>query len=446
MDYNESPLPVLFSPHQKRGPVKLFVGGLTGDITKELLEAYFGCFAKVTEAFVVYAGLRSAGFGFITVKDHDGAEKILQTRHSLNQSVLDVMPALDKIQAKVKQENERKRKIFVGGLPKNFNDDRLRVFFEIFGPIQKCYVVKDPFNGVTRGFGFVIFSTDEGFYSALKNSKVTIGNQEVHVKVATSKGQIKSSTVIANNCSQYPKNSKRKKKTAPDNPILLKSAALDPRKIQSKHRQSHNLNTTPHRDYRQQSPFYENPTVERRKWIRFPPKRPQLTTEISENKRSTNFYYETGFANPQRPGRNPGAQPLFLEDRPVHSANFSASQGLHTHETHKCCSETKIKPIIYQQTKHVYSTEALFHRPTSVGGPIIDTFNMQVSGNSHFSSAKSEQFVETQPRRYLKSGCGFSPQKHSPVNRFQKHAPNPFDVQEEDEEEAPSKLRRFVDL
>lgn len=96
-------------------------------------------------------------------------------------------PALDREEAKKKAERERQRKIFVGGLPKNLPDEKLEQYFSQFGTIQKSYVVKDPYSGKTRGFGFVIFENDAGFEKARRHPNHRIEGQEVHIKTAQAK-------------------------------------------------------------------------------------------------------------------------------------------------------------------------------------------------------------------------------------------------------------------
>ncbi len=96
-------------------------------------------------------------------------------------------PALDREEAKRKAERERQRKIFVGGLPKNLRDEKLELYFSQFGTVQKSYVVKDPYSGKTRGFGFVIFENDAGFEKARRHPNHRIEGQEVHIKTAQAK-------------------------------------------------------------------------------------------------------------------------------------------------------------------------------------------------------------------------------------------------------------------
>jgi len=59
------------------------------------------------------------------------------------------------------------KKIFVGGLSWNTNDDTLRQAFERFGNVDEAKVIQDRETGRSRGFGFVTFSSDDGAQSAI---------------------------------------------------------------------------------------------------------------------------------------------------------------------------------------------------------------------------------------------------------------------------------------
>lgn len=49
------------------------------------------------------------------------------------------------------------KKVFVGGLSWNTNDDGLRRAFEAFGEVYDAKVISDRDTGRSRGFGFVTF-------------------------------------------------------------------------------------------------------------------------------------------------------------------------------------------------------------------------------------------------------------------------------------------------
>lgn len=59
------------------------------------------------------------------------------------------------------------KKVFVGGLSWNTNDDALRAAFEQFGNVDDAKVIQDRETGRSRGFGFVTFSDNEGAQNAI---------------------------------------------------------------------------------------------------------------------------------------------------------------------------------------------------------------------------------------------------------------------------------------
>lgn len=94
---------------------------------------------------------KSGGFGFVSIKNDEKVKTIMSTDHFIKGAKIDCKEALDKENAKDKEEDERKRKLFVGALPKSLPDSELKAFFEQFGKIDKAYVVKDHRTGKTRG-------------------------------------------------------------------------------------------------------------------------------------------------------------------------------------------------------------------------------------------------------------------------------------------------------
>ncbi|ETO04002.1 DAZ-associated protein [Reticulomyxa filosa] len=57
------------------------------------------------------------------------------------------------------------RKLFVGNLPKNIRTSRFREYWEKFGPLEDCIVIKEQMTNENRGFGFVVFE------NKIKNKK-----------------------------------------------------------------------------------------------------------------------------------------------------------------------------------------------------------------------------------------------------------------------------------
>lgn len=113
-------------------------------------------------------------------------------QHQIKGSILDIKEALSKSEAKQKEIEERQRKLFIGGLPKNLKDSYLYEYFRQFGPLQKAYVVKDYKTGNTRGFGFVIFKDYEGYKKALHwPMPHMIDGKDIHVRETQSRKEEK---------------------------------------------------------------------------------------------------------------------------------------------------------------------------------------------------------------------------------------------------------------
>ena len=78
---------------------------------------------------------RPGGFGFVVIKDEGQKDSILAKDHYIKGVKIECKIALDKNDAKMKDDEERRRKIFVAGLPRNLKDDLLQKHFSRFGSV-----------------------------------------------------------------------------------------------------------------------------------------------------------------------------------------------------------------------------------------------------------------------------------------------------------------------
>mmetsp|Transcript_26697 Transcript_26697/g.52409 ORF Transcript_26697/g.52409 Transcript_26697/m.52409 type:complete len:120 (+) Transcript_26697:149-508(+) len=53
------------------------------------------------------------------------------------------------------------RKIFVGNLPSATTEKTLTVYFSQYGALEDCVVVIDKRTGQSRGFGFIVFQSEQ---------------------------------------------------------------------------------------------------------------------------------------------------------------------------------------------------------------------------------------------------------------------------------------------
>ena len=59
------------------------------------------------------------------------------------------------------------KKLYVGGLSWDTNDQGLRAAFEQFGEVSDAVVISDRDTGRSRGFGFVTFDEDDAAMEAI---------------------------------------------------------------------------------------------------------------------------------------------------------------------------------------------------------------------------------------------------------------------------------------
>ncbi|KAJ6822550.1 polyadenylate-binding protein 8-like [Iris pallida] len=180
----------------------VFVKNLSESTTKEQLEEVFGQYGEISSAVVMREGDgKSKCFGFVNfVKPEDAARAV----EELNGKKFDDKEwYVGKAQKKSEREVELKGKfdqtvkevadkfqgvnLYLKNLDDTVGDDKLRELFSEFGTITSCKVIRDP-NGISRGSGFVAFSTPEDAARALNdmNGKM-IGSKPLYVAVAQRK-------------------------------------------------------------------------------------------------------------------------------------------------------------------------------------------------------------------------------------------------------------------
>ncbi|KAJ3682476.1 hypothetical protein LUZ60_015049 [Juncus effusus] len=78
------------------------------------------------------------------------------------------------------------RKIYVGNLHTNINEEQLRQVFEPFGPVELVQLPMDPMTGLCKGFGFIQFSKVEDAKAAQSlNGQLDIAGRTIKVSLVT---------------------------------------------------------------------------------------------------------------------------------------------------------------------------------------------------------------------------------------------------------------------
>jgi polyadenylate-binding protein len=169
----------------------VFVKNLSESTTKEDLMNVFGEYGNITSA-VIMLGTdgKSRCFGFINFENPDAAARAVQELNG--KKINDKELYVGRAQKKSEREVELKRRfeqsmkdaadkyqglnLYLKNLDDSIGDDQLRELFSNYGKITSCKVMCDQ-NGLSKGSGFVAFSTREEAAHALNemNGKMISG-------------------------------------------------------------------------------------------------------------------------------------------------------------------------------------------------------------------------------------------------------------------------------
>ncbi|KAJ7946074.1 Polyadenylate-binding protein [Quillaja saponaria] len=180
----------------------VFVKNLSESTSEEDLKNVFAEFGPITSVVVMRDGDgKSKCFGFVNFESADDAVRSVE---ALNGKKIDDKEwYVGKAQKKSERETELKHRfeqtmkeaadkyqganLYVKNLDDSIGDDKFKELFSPFGMITSCKVMRDP-NGISRGSGFVAFSTPEEASRALleMNGKMVV-SKPLYVALAQRK-------------------------------------------------------------------------------------------------------------------------------------------------------------------------------------------------------------------------------------------------------------------
>lgn len=172
---------------------KLFVGGLNVDTDDDGLRKHFEQFGTLTDCVVVVNKQvqRSRCFGFVTYSTPEEADSAMAARpHTVDGNPVEVKRAVAREDAGKPEALAKVKKIFVGGLKDDTEENHLTEHFSQFGEIEKAEVISDKETGKKRGFGFVYFVDQDSADKSVVIKFHTINGHKVEVKKALTKQEL----------------------------------------------------------------------------------------------------------------------------------------------------------------------------------------------------------------------------------------------------------------
>ncbi|GAB2291682.1 poly(A) binding protein Pab2 [Dionaea muscipula] len=180
----------------------VYVKNLSESTTDEDLKKVFGQYGMITSAVVMRdADGKSKGFGFVNFENTDDAARAVEALSG--KKFDDKEWYVGKAQKKAEREAQLKLRfeqsvketveknqganLYIKNLDDSVHDDKLQELFSPFGTVTSCKVMRDP-NGISRGSGFVAFSTaDEASRALLEMNGKMIVSKPLYVALAQRK-------------------------------------------------------------------------------------------------------------------------------------------------------------------------------------------------------------------------------------------------------------------
>lgn len=181
----------------------IYVKNLDPEVTDEEFEQLFTKYGPVSSAIIQRDDDgTSKGFGFVNFEEHEHAKQAVDELHESDFKGKPLF--VSRAQKKNEREEELKKQyeqakleklskyqgvnLYVKNLDDDIDDEKLRQEFSVYGSITSAKIMRDESNNVSKGFGFVCYSSpDEATRAVTEMNGRMIGSKPIYVALAQRK-------------------------------------------------------------------------------------------------------------------------------------------------------------------------------------------------------------------------------------------------------------------
>jgi RNA recognition motif-containing protein len=171
--------------HRKpQNGAQIFVGCLPANFDERELYNYFSQFAKIENLSIKYRSNKvPSGHGSFTCLEPSKLSYLLEQSHIFKGRRIEVRPSLEGEEKEAYQREFNERRLYIGNLPPDVEDEELYQYFCRFGEIDRAYKANRP-DRAGNTFGFVILSHKKYAHFFVNYKDFYISGYKIEAKMA----------------------------------------------------------------------------------------------------------------------------------------------------------------------------------------------------------------------------------------------------------------------